>query len=254
MALEVGAGQAADVGRAAARGRLRRGRRASRDLAGRRARGRRAAVSPTRPPSRRAWRPAAWRCSPPTRSTGSPATPGDAAAVRRLYALKGRPPRQARGGDVLRPRARARGVARARAAHARGARAAPARRRDAAAAQPAAALPARLRPRSRSLGLRVPALPALAAVRRPVLQSSANRAGGADARGLARCPGDPRRRRPGARRRPLAGHPVDRRSTCAASRLAGDWRCCARGAVAPRRSPPPSVPLGSLRSPMESRP
>ena len=45
-----------------------------------------------------------------------------------------------------------------------------------------------------TLGLRVPALPALAAVRRPVLQSSANASGGADARRLQDVP-EPIRRR-----------------------------------------------------------
>lgn len=43
-------------------------------------------------------------------------------------------------------------------------------------------------PDPRTLGLRVPALPALAAVPVPVLQSSANVAGGADARRLAEVP------------------------------------------------------------------
>jgi L-threonylcarbamoyladenylate synthase len=40
----------------------------------------------------------------------------------------------------------------------------------------------------RTLGLRVPVVPALAGVRRPVLQSSANRAGGADPRSLDEVP------------------------------------------------------------------
>ena len=62
-----------------------------------------------------------------------------------------------------------------------------------------------------TLGLRVPALPALAAVAVPVLQSSANHAGGADARRLADVPADirdgadlvhRRRRAARARRRP----------------------------------------------------
>ena len=97
---------------------------------------------------------------------------------------------------------------------ARAARAA-ARRRDAAAAQPGAAAsrwPAR--PDPTTLGLRVPAWPpalaALADVRWPVLQSSANAAGGPDARrarGRARV--HARARRPRPRRRRAARHAVD---------------------------------------------
>ena len=95
-------------------------------------------------------RPAAWRCSRPTPSTGSRATPRTPTAVERLYALKGRAPDKPARGDVLRRRARARGAARARAAHAGAARAAAARRRDAAAAEPARPLPARAAARARS--------------------------------------------------------------------------------------------------------
>ncbi len=49
---------------------------------------------------------------------------------------------------------------------------------------PARRFPLACGPDPGTLGLRVPALPALAAVSRPVLQSSANAAGGADARRL----------------------------------------------------------------------
>ena len=49
--------------------------------------------------------------------------PDSREGVDRLYRLKGRAARHARGGDVLRPRARPRGAARARPAHARGGRA-----------------------------------------------------------------------------------------------------------------------------------
>ena len=73
----------------------------------------------------------------------------------------------------------------------RAARAA-ARSRHRAAAQPRGPLPARVRDRPATLGLRVPAWPpalaAMADVRWPVLQSSANAAGGPDARRLEEVP------------------------------------------------------------------
>ncbi len=62
-----------------------------------------------------------------------------------------------------------------------------------------------------TLGLRVPVVPALAGVRRPVLQSSANRAGGRRSAVARRGPGAAAGRgRPGDRRRRAAGHAVDR--------------------------------------------
>ena len=134
------------------------------------------------------------RCSPPTRSTGSPATPRTRTAVERLYALKGRAAGQARGGDVLRAR-RARRAARARPAHARGARAAAARRRHAAGPQPGGRFPLACGATRRRSACACPRA-ALAGAQVAVLQSCANHAGGPDARRARRgAAGDPRRRR-----------------------------------------------------------
>jgi L-threonylcarbamoyladenylate synthase len=114
--------------------------------------------------------------------------PDNAEAVRRLYALKGRPPdkpaavmffereRALAALPELGPRTRALlerllpgGV-------------------TVLIPNPRRRFPLACGPALETLGLRVPELPALAAVARPVLQSSANRAGGPDARRLADVP------------------------------------------------------------------
>jgi L-threonylcarbamoyladenylate synthase len=105
--------------------------------------------------------------------------PGSGAAVERLYALKGRPPDKPAALAALPELG-----ARTRAAL--------------EALLPGAVTLLLPNPRGRfplacasgpaTLGLRVPDLPALAAARVPVLQTSANRAGGADARRLADVP------------------------------------------------------------------
>ena len=100
--------------------------------------------------------------------------PANAAAVSRLYALKGRPPGQAGGDHVdfsvaALPRP-----------------AAPHRRRRARAAPRAADRSLVVGP----LGLRVPDLPLLAGVTVPVLQTSANHSGAPDARRLEDVPAD----------------------------------------------------------------
>ena len=119
---------------------------------------------------------------------------------------------------------------------------------DAAAAQPGAPLPAGLRRRTRTtLGLRVPALgaatAALGAVRWPVLQSSANLAGGADARRLADVPAAIR---DGAdlvaRRRRAARHAVDGRRPAALRARRARW------SDASARAPWPRSTLAGCRS------
>ena len=146
LALEVGAGQAAavaDLVRAGGWPDVSHGPRPRRARAGRGRRVRQRRLTPRR--SRAASPRAAWRCSRPTRSTGSPAIPRTREAVARLYALKGRPPSQpsavmffdaALALDAL-PELGARTRALLE-------RLLPGRR-DAAAAQPARPLPARLR-------------------------------------------------------------------------------------------------------------
>ena len=87
----------------------------------------------------------------------------------------------------------------------------------------------------RTLGLRVVEVPALAGVRWPVLQSSANLAGGPDPRSAGRRPGGdspPRRHRD--RRRRAAGHPVDGRRPALDTSRPESGRSCA-GAASPRR-------------------
>ena len=86
------------------------------------------------------------------------------------------------------------------------------------------------------LGLRVPAWPpalaALADVRWPVLQSSANAAGGPDARRLdggARVHARPHRPRP--RRRRAAGHAVDGRRPARLRGATGEWSVAREGAM-----------------------
>ena len=109
----------------------------------------------------------------------------------------------------------------------------------AAAAQPArAASRSRAAPphRSATLGLRVPAWPpalgALADVRWPVLQSSANAAGGPDARRLEEVP-EPIRdaTRPRPRRRRAAGHAVDGRRPARATKRDARWSVGREGAM-----------------------
>ena len=108
------------------------------------------------------------------------------------------------------------------------------------AAQPARPLPAGLRAGPGTLGLRVPALPdalaPLAAVRWPVLQSSANLAGGPDARTLDDVP-EPIRAEAdlvldgGA----LAGHAVHRRRPARLGVPRGSGPCVRSGAVSAER-------------------
>jgi L-threonylcarbamoyladenylate synthase len=114
--------------------------------------------------------------------------PEDPAAVERLYALKGRPPRKpsavmwfakdaalAALGE-LGPRTR--GLLERLLPGAI----------TALVPNPAGRFPLACGPDPATLGVRVPDVPALAAVSRPVLQSSANLAGGPDARRLADIP------------------------------------------------------------------
>ena len=129
LALEVGAGQAARGRRAAARRRPRAAE-TRRDLAGiERVVVASALTRRTPPPSSAACAVGGVAVFPADTVYGLACEPESPGGVERLYALKGRPARQARGGDVLRPRARARGAARARPADARGARAPAARAR-----------------------------------------------------------------------------------------------------------------------------
>ena len=153
-----------------------------------RAGGRRAAVSEASRPSRAAWRSGGVVLFGAFDTVyGLACDPGhDRFAVRAASTLRSNvDDRQAFSGHVLRSRAGARGAARARRADPVGAGASccPAACTR-AATQPGAPVPARLRRGSGTLGLRVPRFALLAGVRRPVLQSSANRAGGADPRRL----------------------------------------------------------------------
>jgi L-threonylcarbamoyladenylate synthase len=116
--------------------------------------------------------------------------PEDAEAVERLYALKGRPPRKpsavmwfarepalAALGEGLGPRTRA-GLGRLLPGGI-----------TALLPNPARRFPLACGPEDPgTLGVRVPDVPRLAAMGRPVLQSSANLAGGADARTLDEVP------------------------------------------------------------------
>ena len=126
---------------------------------------------------------AASRCSPTDTVYGLAATPRRPAAVARLYAAQAPPRRQARGGHVLRAGARrcAALPELGRARRARRWRALLPGPVTLLLPNPARPLPARVRGRPATLGLRVPrrSACALAGVRRPVLQSSANLAGGA---------------------------------------------------------------------------
>jgi L-threonylcarbamoyladenylate synthase len=164
---------------------------------------------------------------------GLACAPTDAAAVARLYALKGRPPDKpaavmffARDAALaalpeLGPRTRAAlerllpgGV-------------------TLLLPNPERRFPLACGPDPTTLGLRVPDLPRLAGMREPVLQSSANRAGGADARALAEVPEEIRT---GADLvldgGPLPGTPstvVDLRGY----ESGGTWKVLRTGAVAP---------------------
>ena len=93
-------------------------------------------------------------------------------------------------------------------------------------------------PDPHTLGLRVPALAPGSrrspAMRWPVMQSSANRAGGLDAQRARGGPGgDPPRRRPGARRGGAGGHAVDGRGP-APLRARRMWAVLRQGAVPER--------------------
>ena len=164
-------------------------------------------------------------------------------AVARLYALKGRPPDKPAAvmffalepALAALPELGARTRARARAAAARR------RDRSCCRTRAAASRSHAGRTRRRS-GCACRRARRCAGVRRPVLQSSANLAGGADARRLADVPErDPRRRRPRARRRRAAGHAVDGRGP---ARLRGGGRV--GGRCASGRWPPGAA--GVLRS------
>ena len=132
-----------------------------------------------------ACRSEAWPCSRPTLSTAWPAMSHSRVAVERLYRLKRRrldKPSAVMFFDLalalaalpeLGPRTRDR------------AGAAAAGRRHGAAAKPRVGASSwRAGEDQLTLGLRVPVVPGLEAVRWPVLQSSANLAGGPDARAL----------------------------------------------------------------------
>ncbi len=118
--------------------------------------------------------------------------PEDAAAVARLYALKGRAPDKP-AAVMFFDRDAALAIV-------------PGSRTRAALAHllpggvtvllpnPERRFPLACGPDPETLGLRVPDVPALAAVRRPLLQSSANLAGGPDARTLAEVPAAVRER------------------------------------------------------------
>jgi L-threonylcarbamoyladenylate synthase len=114
--------------------------------------------------------------------------PEDADAVRRLYALKGRPPRKPSAVMWF-----SRGAALAALPELGG------RTRlvleqllpggvSVLLPNPRRRFPLACGPEPEALGVRVPDVPALAAVARPVLQTSANLSGGADPRSLADVP------------------------------------------------------------------
>ena len=236
LALEVGAGQARRGRRAHARPGA--SRRAIRDLAGIERVVVGASSDATRTSSA-ASPPAAWRSSPPTRSTGSPAIRRTRRRSQRLYALKGRPPEQAERGDVLRRRARARRAARARAAHARADGAAAARRRDAAAAEPARPLPAGVR----RTGARAAGARRAGAARRPQRRCSRarrNAAGAPDARRLEDVP----------ERSGRGADLVHRRRRAARHALDGDRPAAVRG---PRRVGRSCAPERSARNSSRGR-
>jgi L-threonylcarbamoyladenylate synthase len=164
---------------------------------------------------------------------GLACAPGDAAAVQRLYALKGRPPDKPAAVmffalapalaalPELGPRTRA-ALARLLPGGV-----------TVLLANPAGRFPLACGPDPATLGLRVPDLPALSTVRRPVLQSSANRAGGADARELREVP---REIRDGADLVVDGGHLPGTPSTVVDLRhfeLDGSWKVLRNGAVAP---------------------
>jgi L-threonylcarbamoyladenylate synthase len=179
--------------------------------------------------------------------------PEDADAVRRLYALKGRPPRKpsavmwfARGAALAAlPElgGRARGLLEQLLPGGITALLPNPRRR----------FPLACGPDPETLGLRVPDVPALAAVGRPVLQTSANLAGGADPHRLDDVP-EPIRA--GADLvldgGVLAGVPstvIDLRSYEAR----GEWTVVREGLVSPSAIAAALGTLGSP-SPLESRP
>ena len=166
---------------------------AVRDLAGHRARASsgRAVIERRRRDLRALHAPsAASRCSRPTPSTASACDPElDGRPCARLYALKGRPPRQARRGHVLRRSTLAlAALPELGAAHARRARArcCPARV-TLLLPNPARRFPLACGPTRETLGLRVPALAGRWRrwrVRWPVLQSARTSPAAPDARRL----------------------------------------------------------------------
>ena len=163
VALEIGPGPGGGGGGAAARGRLRDRCECLRDLAGHRARGGRArAVSAARRTRtfERCIAVGGVAVFPADTVYGLACDPDNRVAVERLYALKRRPLDKpsavmffslgAGAGGAARARRRARAAALERLLPGRG---------DAAAAEPGAAVPAGLRRRSRTLGLRVRCVP-----------------------------------------------------------------------------------------------
>jgi L-threonylcarbamoyladenylate synthase len=176
---------------------------------------------------------------------GLACAPDDAAAVERLYALKGRAPDKP-AAVMFFDRARALGALPELGERTRAAL---------ESLLPGAVTLLLPNPRHRyplacgpdpdTLGIRVPALPALSGVGLPVLQSSANRAGEPDARRLADVP---ERIRAGADLVVDGGELPGTPSTVIDLRRYehdGDWRVLRTGAVAPGAvatvlSPPPA--------------
>jgi L-threonylcarbamoyladenylate synthase len=179
--------------------------------------------------------------------------PGDADAVRRLYALKGRPPRKPSAVMWF-----SRGAALAGLPEVGG------RTRmlleqllpggvSVLLPNPRRRFPLACGPDPETLGVRVPDVPALSAVGRPVLQTSANLAGGPDPRRLADVPASIRQGADlvldGGALPGVASTIVDLRGFEAR----GDWTVVREGLV-PAATVAEAV--GTLRgpSPLESRP
>ena len=208
--------------------RARRGRPAVSAAAGRRGRGRGGRVRGCIAARRRRRLPGRHRLRPRLRP--GLGRGGRRGSTRSRAARRPSPPRSCASA------ARARRCPSSARARARRSRALLARRRDAAAAQPGAPLPARLRAGpGHARPARASAGP-LAGVPLPVLQSSANLAGGADARRLADVPAAIR---DGADLvldgGELPGHAVDRDRPPRATRRTGAWTRRARGRRGGRR-------------------
>ncbi len=254
LALEIGCGAGRGGGALLARRRLRLGRARARPGRDRAGRGRAAVSGTSRRRSSAASSVGGVAVFPADTVYGLACDPRNRLAVERLYRLKRRPLEQALGGDVLRLSiSRSRRCPSSASRHGwRPAELLPGRS-DAAAAQPGGALPARLRRRSGDAGTAGAGRAALAGVRWPVLQSSANRR---------------RRRRGPARSRRFPSRCAGRR-TCVldggelpgtASTVVdlralrggrGSGRSCARGRCAfdaDRRRARGAVPLRSRRS------